>query len=101
MNHQELTQKVHSSMYHQIQKNGYATPVQVLMDIEMLSKADYERWRFGKVDYLERVCKGSLSKLSAVMKEIRSYGTKNRLKAKRVQLVPAGLLLVFGGFPEL
>ena len=53
--------KIHNSMYQQLQKNGIAVPVQVLMDLSILSKEDYERWRFGKVDYLERVCKGNLS----------------------------------------
>ena len=39
---------------------GYAAPVDVLMDIGVLSKQDYENWRFGKVPYLERVCKINL-----------------------------------------
>jgi hypothetical protein len=55
--------------------------VQVLMDLSILSKEDYERWRFGKVDYLERVCKVNLSELSLIMREIRSYAAKNKLKA--------------------
>jgi hypothetical protein len=81
MTDKELISNVHNSMYHQIQKSGFAAPVQVLMDMSILSKEDYEQWRFGKVDYLERVCRVNLSKLSAVMREIRSYGTKNQLKA--------------------
>lgn len=81
MNDKELISKVHSSMYHQIQKSSFAAPVQVLMDVGVLSKEDYERWRFGKVDYLERLCKVNLSKLSSIMREIRSYAAKNQLKA--------------------
>lgn len=80
MNRQEIIPLIHSSMYHQIKKTGYATPVEVLMDLKVLSKEDYEKWRFGKVDYLERVCKANLSKLSFIMKEIRSYAKKNDLK---------------------
>ena len=49
MNQGELVGKVHYSMYQQIKKNGFATPVQVLMDVGVLSKEDYEHWRFGKV----------------------------------------------------
>lgn len=81
MNNGEIVGKIHNSMYQQIQKNGMASPVQVLMDLSILSKEDYERWRFGKVDYLERVCKGNLSKLSLIMREIRLYAAKNNLKA--------------------
>ena len=80
MNQGELVGKVHNSMYQQIKKNGFATPVQVLIDVGVLSKEDYERWRFGKVDYLERVCKINLSKLSFIMREIRAYARKNGLK---------------------
>ena len=81
MKHSEIVGKIHISMYQQLQKSGIAAPVQVLMDLGILSKEDYERWRFGKVDYLERVCKANLSKLSLIMWEIRSYASKNNLKA--------------------
>jgi hypothetical protein len=48
----------------------------------VLSAADYERWRFGRgADYLERVCKVNLRKLSFIMKEVRAYARKNDLKA--------------------
>ncbi|WP_324293333.1 hypothetical protein [Lacrimispora defluvii] len=60
MNNNEIREKIHNSMYQQIQKSGIAMPVQVLMDLSILSKEDYERWRFGKVDYLEHVCKVNL-----------------------------------------
>ncbi|MBR0597689.1 hypothetical protein [Sinanaerobacter chloroacetimidivorans] len=80
MNNNKTVGNVHNSMYKQIQKTGIATPVQVLLDLGILSKEDYERWRFGKVDYLERVCKVNLSKLSFVMREIQSYAAKNSLK---------------------
>lgn len=80
MNNGEIIGKVHNSMYHQLQRDGFATPVQVLMDIGALSKQDYENWRFGRVDYLERVCKINLKKLSFVMKQMRAYAAKNNLK---------------------
>ena len=54
MKDSELVGKVHSSVYHQCQRRGYAAPVDVLMDIGVLSKQRYEDWRYGKVDYLER-----------------------------------------------
>ncbi len=42
MNDDELISKVHSAMYHQCQERGYAAPVDVLMDIGVLSKQKYE-----------------------------------------------------------
>ena len=43
-------------MYRQCRSRGYATVVDVLMDIGVLDKAKYEDWRFGRIPYLERVC---------------------------------------------
>lgn len=76
----EMIGKIHSQMYHQCQKRGFATPVDVLMDIGVLKKQDYENWRNGRVDYLERVCQCNLHKLSEIMKEVRAYAGKNALK---------------------
>lgn len=80
MNNSELIGKVHSSMYYQCQKRGYATPVDVLMDIGVLTKTRYEDWRFGRVDYLERVCTINLHKLSFIMHQMRVYAQKRGLK---------------------
>lgn len=71
---------VHNAMYQNLKKKGFVAPVDILMEIGVLSKEDYERWRNGQVDYLERVCKVNLKKLSAIMKEARAYARKNRLK---------------------
>lgn len=80
MNNNEIVGKVNQSMHRQIQENGAAAPVRVLVDIGALSETDYENWRFGRVDYLERVCKINLNKLSFVMKQVRAYAKKNSLK---------------------
>jgi hypothetical protein len=66
-------------MYALINDKGFAAPVDVLMAVGVLSKEDYERWRFGKVEYLEKVCKINLSKLSTINHEIRVYAGKNDL----------------------
>ena len=80
MNDKELIPRVHSSMYHQIKESSIAIPVQVLMDVGVLSKQDYENWRYGRVDYLERVCRINLRKLSIIMREVRAFARKNNLK---------------------
>lgn len=80
MNEQEVIGSVHNSMYHQILKNGYATAVQVHIDLKVLSKEDYEKWRFGKVDYLERVCKVNLTRLGFILHSMQDYGKRQGLK---------------------
>ena len=80
MNDKEIAAKVHSSMYSQCQKRGYATAVDVLMDLGILKKEHYEDWRHGRVPYLERVCTVNLSKLSTIRHEMRVYAKKADLK---------------------
>ena len=80
MNNHELTVKVHSAMYRQCRSRGFATPVDVLMDIGVLEKSKYEDWRFGRIPYLERVCMINLSKLSTIRHEMRVYAQKAGLK---------------------
>ena len=80
-NDKELQVKVHSAMYTLIKDKGVASPAEVLIAIGALSKDDYERWRRGQgVDFLERVCKINLRKLSLVAREIRAYARKHNLK---------------------
>ena len=80
MNNKEMVVKIHSSMYQQLKKRGYATPVDVLMDLEILSKKDYELWRDGKIPYLEKSCNINLKKLSTILHEMRVYAKKSNLK---------------------
>ena len=80
MNNQELVAKVNSSMYRQCRDRGFATPVDVLIDIGVLQKDKYEDWRFGRISYLERVCTINLHKLSTVRHQMRVYAQKAGLK---------------------
>ncbi|KJR44915.1 Recombinase [Desulfosporosinus sp. I2] len=52
-----------------------------VVKIGVLSAKDYEDWRFGRVPYLEKVCKTNLSKLSFIIKELRAYALENHLKS--------------------
>ncbi len=79
-NDHTLAVKVHSAMYHQCRQRGFATPVDVLMDLNILSKENYEAWRFGRVSYLERVCTVNLRKLSFILHQMRVYAMKMDLK---------------------
>ena len=81
MNNIELQKKVRSAVYTLIKEKGVAAPVEVLIKIEVLSKEDYENWRFGRVPYLEKVCKINLGKLSTINREIRAYAKKANLKS--------------------
>ena len=81
MNDKELVSKVRSSMYGQCRSRGYAAPVDVLIDVGILSKQKCEEWRFGKVPFLEAVCNINLHKLSLVLRVMRQYASQQGLKA--------------------
>lgn len=80
VNNAELKQKVCSIAGSILNEKIYISPVDLLMNIGVLSAKDYEDWRFGRVPYLEKVCKTNLSKLLLIMKELRAYALANHLK---------------------
>ena len=80
MNDEELRARVHESMFRQCHMRGYAAPVDVLMEVGALSKKNYEDWRFGRADTLERVCSMNLSKLSTVLREMYACAKAQNLK---------------------
>lgn len=80
MNDKELKHAVNTACFELMKTTGVIAPVDVLMRTGILAKADYENWRHGKVDHLERVCKVNLRKLSTLMREMRAFAKKNDLK---------------------
>ncbi len=81
MDIKNLKGQIHNAIYKSLQQKGYAAPVEVLMDIGVLAKRDYEEWRFGKVPFLEKDCHANLRQLSEIMREIRAYAATNKLRA--------------------
>lgn len=51
-----------------------------MMEIGVLPKQKCEDWRFGRVDYLGRVCTVNLHKLSFIIHEIQIYARTAGLK---------------------
>lgn len=78
MNNEQLQVKVHQAMQKQCEMRGYAAPADVLMDIGVLSRKNYEDWRNGKIPFLEKVCTINLHKLSFIMREIQVYARENQ-----------------------
>lgn len=85
MNDQQLIKKVNEVAENQRQQRGYITPVDVLMEIGVLTKQNYEDWRFGKVSYLEKVCTCNLNKLTKILQQIYKYAQINGLKPSMSQ----------------
>lgn len=71
MNNQELEKKVIESGKKILQKKGWFCATDILLELKILSKENYENWRFGKIRYLEKVCDMNLSKLTLINKIIQ------------------------------
>lgn len=84
----KIKQKVEESMAKQIQARGYSTHIDVLLDMNVLTKNDYERFRKGEVRYLEQVCHKNLRQLTVISKCIRSYANENQLKPSFAKYKP-------------
>jgi hypothetical protein len=81
MNREELKKKVRVTAGSLLYTKGYISPVDLLIAMEKLSPKNYEDWRMGRIPYLEKVCETNLSKLTSIMKELRSYAHENGLKS--------------------
>ncbi len=81
MNNKELEKEV-KRLVHQIRyEKGFICSIDILLELNYLTKESLEDWRFGRVDYLEKVCKINLSKLTLINKLIRKYTAELNLKA--------------------
>ena len=85
MNNQQLIKKVNEAPENQRQQRGYIAPVDTLMEMGVLTKQNYEYWRFGKVSYLEKVCTCNLNKLTKILQQIYKYAQINGLKPSMSQ----------------
>ncbi len=103
MNNSELTERVNASMARQCQQRGYASTVDVLMDIGVLERKNYEAWRAGRIPYLEKVCTMNLNKLSNVLHQMRVFGRQAGLKPSYTAYRHKGKALRFSKFgrPEV
>lgn len=81
MNTEQLRRKTMDAVRRQCRERGYATPVDVLMDIGVLTKQKYEDWRFGRILFLEAACTANLKQLSEVVRTMRSVAAEDGLKA--------------------
>jgi hypothetical protein len=80
LNREDLIKKTEVHAISLLHTKGYISSVDVIMKLGYLSQSDYEKWRLGQVDYLERVCKCNLKKLSLINKTIRRLGLEKKLK---------------------
>ena len=80
MNNSDLRKKIEIIGKEIIEEKGYLSSIDMLLKLKYFSKNDYENWRFGKVEYLEKVCGVNLKKLSTINKIIEEISLQWNLK---------------------
>ena len=81
MNNRDLDKEVKRLVHLNSYEKGYICAVDILLQLDYFKKKDYEDWRFGLVNYLEKVCNVNLSKLTLINKLIIKYSTELDLKS--------------------
>jgi hypothetical protein len=76
MNNSELEKTIHKIINELSDKQGYICSTDVLIKLGYLSKSDYEKWRNGKIGYLEKVCQVNLGKLTTINRLIKEISIK-------------------------
>ena len=80
MNRKELERELKKSVHSLRYEKGYVCAVDILIRLGYLSKKDYEDWRLGRVEYLEKVCKANLGTLTFINKTIRKIACELELE---------------------
>ncbi len=80
MNNIDLDKKVKQLVHSQRYEKGFVCMIDILKGLDCLSNKDYDNWRFGKIEYLEKACKTNLSKLTFIQKSFRHHSLELGLK---------------------
>lgn len=79
MNNADINIKVKELVKAHINAKGFVCMIDLLLGLDYLSKKDLEAWRFGKIEYLEKVCMVNLSKITRIYKMLKSSATELKL----------------------
>jgi hypothetical protein len=83
LNRRDLIKKLNEASSELLREKGYISFVEVLMKIGKLTQEDYERWRFRRVPYLEKVITVNLAKVNHLLRTLHENAKRGGLKASR------------------
>ncbi|AFU69652.1 hypothetical protein P700755_002952 [Psychroflexus torquis ATCC 700755] len=81
MNNADLEKEVKRLVHLNSYEKGLVCTVDIMLQLGYLTKKDYENWRFGRIEYLEKACNINLSKLTLINKLIRKYSMDLNLES--------------------
>jgi hypothetical protein len=76
----EYYPKVVNAVSTVLAKKNFVAPIDLFVEMGLLDKADLEAWRFGSIEYLERVLHGNLSKLNRILRILKLHAQSLNLK---------------------
>ena len=91
-NRQALADRVIAAAEKALAQQDYASPIDVFLGIGWLDASSLAGWRQGRVDYLERVVRANLSRISEAMKLFRSWAAQKGLKPSETRYVSRSAL---------
>lgn len=71
MNRTELKNKILRISNQLIADKGFICSIDILCELNYLNKAQINGWRFGKIEYLEKVCGKNLGTLTFINRLLR------------------------------
>lgn len=80
MNNTDLEKNIKRIISELSDEKGYICSIDVLLGLNYLARTDYEKWRIGQVEYLEKICQTNLGKLTTINKIIRQVAAKMKLE---------------------
>jgi hypothetical protein len=80
MNNTDLEKNIKRIISELSDEKGYICSIDVLLGLNYLAKTDYEKWRNGQVEYLEKICQTNLGKLTTINKIIRQVAANMNLE---------------------
>lgn len=80
MNRTELVAKLKEISYQLLSDKGFVCSVEILCELDVLSKSQINDWRLGKIQYLEKACSRNLATLSFINLTIKEIAQDLKLK---------------------
>ena len=83
MNRIDLIKKMNEASSVVLREKGYISFVDILIQMDKLSREDYEAWRFRKVPCLERVIRVNLPRINLMLRTLHQNAKKGGLRASK------------------
>jgi len=86
-NQSKLESRVHRAAEAALSRQNYVSAIDVLYGMGLLTATHVDDWRKGRVDFLERVIQGNLSRTSSSMAIFGHWAVEKRLKPSETEYV--------------